>query len=1239
MKTIFSFPLGIAILFLVAGTATAESVLTYHNNNARTGANTKETQLTPANVNTNSFGLLRKYDVDGYVYAQPLYFSGLAIPGKGVRNVVFVATANNSVYAFDADSDTGADGGLLWHDDLGGGIDVMNRHEFGGRYHNNVFQDMLPKIGITGTPVIDAVSGTLYVDAFTRTETDDGPSFHHNIHALNLANGSERPFSPVEVIASVPGTGFDSSNGIVTFNPRQHIQRPALTLAGGVIYVGYGSAADTDSYHGWLMGYDASNLQLLTNQVFNTTPNATKAQFGSHAGEGALWMGGDGLCVDSETNLFFEVANGSFDADPSLGNGVNYGDSFMKLSTSGNRLAVADFFTPFNEKKMQAADADFGSGGPLLLPDEVGSAAHPYLIVGGDKSSNLYLADRDNMGRYNPTNNHQLVQQVYADVGSVFSTPVYFDFHLYYQGVGGVMKVFSISNGCLNPQPDSATKTSFSGFGTTPSVSANGRRNGIAWTIQSDGAVRGQPAILHAYNATNLAEELYNSSQLPARDGPGNAVKMVVPTIADGKVFVGAQSNLAIFGNGVFLRAPVISPSGGNFIYATNVTLADAELGANIYYTLDGSKPTEKSIRYAGPFVLTNSAHIKVIAIKSGAVNSAVASADFVNTSAHGGGVGLLGKYWANIRSEDFTNETFAATPNMIRTNAAVDFDWSKNSPEALVERTNLMVRWAGSLQAQAGGTYELEVIAAGAVQLWVNGVLIIEERNALSSATTNQGSVKLKAQQFYNVQLNCFQENVGAVRLLWRRPSAEFTTIPQAQLYPFTNPPPENRIIRPADGASYTASASVNVVIEATALHNQIASVEFFANGKSVGKLDHSLYAPDYALTAMGLEKGSYTLTAVVTDGSGLASTSAPIHFAVTAGSGLPYGLTNRAKLMPFLKMPATFSDAVPRLLSDTGVFDDPASRTPVAGLIAYRLNAPMWSDGAMESNFIAVPNLDDQVTPEEQIRFRPTSFWKFPDGTVFIKTLDLVVDETHPNVPRRRLETQILVRDNRGAVYGGTYKWRPDNRDADLVTAGSTENIIITNATGVRTQTWYYASPADCLMCHTPGAGYVLGANTRQLNGDFTCPVTGNTDNQIRTLNRLGLFSPDFDEIKIPGYTKLAALTDVKAPLADRARSYLDVNCAQCHRPGGVGNYDARYETPVSEQHIINAPAAVTLGLNNARIVAPGDTSRSTLYQRLGSIVPAVKMPPLSHNEVDTHAAQMIGEWINSLPAKSGE
>ena len=701
----------LAVLTGINFPASAIPVLTYHNDNARTGANTNETLLMPANVNTNTFGLLLKYEVDGYVYAQPLYVPGMEIPGHGKHNAVFVATENNSVFAFDADSNAGPDGGLLWHASLGDGIDIVTNHEFGGRYHNNVYQDMLPRVGITGTPVIDPATGTLYVDAFTREVTATATNFHHTLHALNITNGTERSYGPMEVTASVPGTGVGSSGGVLKFDPRQHMQRPALTLAGGILYVSFGSAADTDTYHGWVIGFDASSLQPLTNYVFNTTPNATTAQFGPHAGEGALWMGGDGLCVDANTNLYFEVANGSFDADPSLGNGGDYGDSFMKMSTTGGRLAVADYFTPFNQAAMQAADADFGSGGALLLPDEVGSAAHPHLIVGGDKASKIYLADRDNMGRFNPTNDNQIVEEVNVRAGQFFSTPAYFNHQLYYQGVGGVMKAYTISNGWITPTPSSVTRTSFSGAGTTPSVSANGNENGIVWTIQCDGAVRHMPAILHAYNATNLAIELYNSSQLPERDNPGNAVKMTVPTVADGKVFVGAQYALAVFGNGNFLPAPIISPNGGDFINSVTITLADAESGATIYYTLDGTAPTISSTHYTGPFVVTKTTELRATAIKSGAVNSGVAAASFINTAAVGGGSGLLGQYWAGANSD----AALAIPATVIRTNADVNFDWSSTAPDPLIGPTNFVARWSGLLQSQYNDTYELAVIAAAA--------------------------------------------------------------------------------------------------------------------------------------------------------------------------------------------------------------------------------------------------------------------------------------------------------------------------------------------------------------------------------------------------------------------------------------------------------------------------------------------------------------------------------------------
>src|SRR5882724_2935469 len=343
--TIKTVPAAVAILVMtLAGMivltpkASAVDWLTYHYDNARDGANTNEVLLTPANVNTNQFFRLFTYTVDGEVYAEPLYMANVAITGQGTHDVVFVATENNSVYAFDADSNAGTNGGLLWHTNLGTAATSVL---FGTRYHHNVLN---PLLGITGTPVIDPASGTLYVDVLT-TPVPDTTNAQHFVHALNIADGTERPFGPVLVTGSVPGTGVDSSNGVVTFNANQEDSRPALTLVGGVLYVAFGSFGDTDPFHGWVIGFNATNLVQTTNYVFCTTPNAKTSDFGVNAGEGALWMGGNGLCADASSNLYFETGNGSFSANT---NGGDYGDTFVKLSTT-NGLALSDYFTPYNQ--------------------------------------------------------------------------------------------------------------------------------------------------------------------------------------------------------------------------------------------------------------------------------------------------------------------------------------------------------------------------------------------------------------------------------------------------------------------------------------------------------------------------------------------------------------------------------------------------------------------------------------------------------------------------------------------------------------------------------------------------------------------------------------------------------------------------------------------------------------------------------------------------------------------------
>ncbi|HXC97901.1 MAG TPA: LamG-like jellyroll fold domain-containing protein, partial [Verrucomicrobiae bacterium] len=694
----------------------ALNVLTYHNDNTRDGANTNEVLLTPANVNVSTFGRLITYPTDGYIYAQPLYVSGLVIPGQGTHNAVLVATENDTVYAFDADSNAGTNGGLLWQTNLGIAVSSYNG-EFGTRYQGSYYGDIVPVVGITGTPVIDPASGTLYVDVHTR-EVGATTNYYHRIHALNITNGTERSYSPVVVSNSVPGKGVGSVNGVVTFSAIQENQRPGMTLANGMLYAAYGSFADTDPYHGWVIGFNATNLAQSSNYVFNTTPNATVAAFGANAGEGALWMGGNGLCVDASNNLYFATGNGSFSANT---NGGDYADSFIRLSTT-NGLKVTDYFTPYNQSALAVNDTDLGSGGTILLPASAGSAGHSQiLLVGAGKDGTIRLVDCTNMGGFNSANDHD-VQEVPGAIGGAWSTPAYFNNQIYYQGSGDVMKAFRITNGVITGTPTSQATTSFSALGGTPSISANGTNNGIVWTLQSDASGSSGPAILHAYNATNLALELYNSSQNLARDNPGGAIKMTTPTVVNGKVFVGAEYALSIFGNSLFLATPLIAPAGGLFTNSVAVTLSEATPNSTIYYTLDGTVPTTNSPVYAGPFVLTNTAIVQAIAAQAGAVNSAVASASFLNSSAIGTGTGLLGNYWANTSSSAFLASGFNTPPTLTRVDPTVNFNWSTTPPATNIGPDVYVVQWTGTVQPQFSGTYTFTTTTDDGVLLWVNG-------------------------------------------------------------------------------------------------------------------------------------------------------------------------------------------------------------------------------------------------------------------------------------------------------------------------------------------------------------------------------------------------------------------------------------------------------------------------------------------------------------------------------------
>ena len=593
--------------------AASVSVLTYHNDNARTGRNTNETALTLANVNTNSFGKLFTCAVDGYVYAQPLILASVTTPSNGVHNVVYVVTEHDSVYAFDADSNTGSNAVPLWQVSFinpSTGITSVPSADVGGVG----CYDLVPEIGITSTPVIDPASGTIYMEAKTKEVVTGVTNYVQRLHALDVATGAEKFGGPVLIQASVTGTG-DGNDGVgnVPFNPLTQFNRMALLLNNGVVYFGCASHCDIGPYHGWLFGYNAQTL--VTNGVFNTTPNG---------GLGGIWESGCGPASDANGNLFVSTGNGTFD-----GTNGDYGDSFLRLSTT-NSLMLADYFTPFNQQYMDDNDQDLNSGGNVVLPDEVGSLAHPHLVVGASKPGTIYLVDRDNMGQFNSGSDTQIVESLPSAIGACFDTPAYFNNALYFVGLNDVIRAFTITNGSIASIAASRGTVTYGFPGATPSVSANGTNDAIVWTIQSDAYASSGPAVLHAYNAADVSEELYNSSQAGTRDVPGGAVKFTVPTIANGKVYVGTESSLSVYGNLTLLATPTIMPNGGTFSNSVTVSLADTTSNTVIYYTVDGSDPTTNSLLYTGPFSITNSAVVSAGAFEAGQVASAPVSADFM---------------------------------------------------------------------------------------------------------------------------------------------------------------------------------------------------------------------------------------------------------------------------------------------------------------------------------------------------------------------------------------------------------------------------------------------------------------------------------------------------------------------------------------------------------------------------------------------------------------------------------
>jgi hypothetical protein len=496
-------------------------VLTQHNDIGRTGQNLTETILTTSNVNSAMFGKLAFYAMDGLVDAQPLYVSNVAVPNNGKHNLLIAATEHGTVYTLDPDS-----GATIWQ---------ISTLKPGETTSDDPSCQICSEIGVNATPVIDRTRGPNGVIYLAASSKDGSGNYYQRLHALDLALGTEMFGGPVDVHATYPGTGDNTDGTNVVFDPKQYRERAALLLLNGVVYTAWASHYDLRPYTGWIIGYSSSTLAQTS--VLNVTPNGS---------DGAIWMAGGGLAADSSGNIYFADANGvfddTFDANGFPSNG-DYGNAFLKLSTSKG-LAVADYFEMDNEVEENVGDVDLGSGGTMVLPDLTDGSGHVmHLAVGAGKDTNLYVVNRDNMGKFSENDSNIYQELVGVLPGGIWAIPAYFNGTVYYGSVGGPIQAFTFTNAKLSSSSTAQTANTFGYPGALPSISANGTSNGIVWAVES-----AQVAVLHAYNATNL-NEIYNTNQASdGRDHFGGGNKFITATIVNGKVFVANRNGVAMFG-------------------------------------------------------------------------------------------------------------------------------------------------------------------------------------------------------------------------------------------------------------------------------------------------------------------------------------------------------------------------------------------------------------------------------------------------------------------------------------------------------------------------------------------------------------------------------------------------------------------------------------------------------------------------------------------------------------------
>lgn len=846
-------------LFLIHALATAPpsqaqvDVLTQRYDNAHSGCNLSEQVLNPSTVNAKRFGKLFSREVDGEIYAQPLVVSRLAMPGGGQKSVVFVATEHNSVYAFDA-NDPQAER-PFWHVNLGHPVPTRDVGSACG-----VYSDISHEVGITGTPVIDAQTHTLYLVARTKdlprssppakTDSPSSPApkagttapqlslaatspsdagaapssgigaapastdiaasrgFHQYLHAIDIVTGKEKPGSPVEIRAQVPGTGAGSVKGVLAFNPRIHNQRAALLLHQGVVYVCWAGHCDTGPYHGWLMGYNAHTLKQST--VFCTTPNGLGA---------GIWQSGGGPSVDERGNIFLVTGNGTVDADRPLKRHTEYGSSLLRLKINQGRVQVADSFTPYNYTSLNDSDLDTGSTSVLMVPGT-------NLVAAGSKAGVLYVLDKNHLGGFNAFSDQQIVQKLAVSQGFLYSTPVVWkrpgqSSWLYSWGMDDRLKAFELRQNQLVPVPGSAapalpgsaapallrvgtSKTRFpaggkaASFNPLPvsqsdqtisaprpggmlSLSTNGNEqsSAILWSLQPSGDANTSvaPGILRAFDAIDLSHELWNSNINSSRDGVGLFAKFCPPVVANGRVYVASFSNqLNVYGLNppAQVPTPVISSRTGtvqNF-----VTIDNDEPRAVIRYTLDGTTPTSSSPRYRTPFLADSVELITARAFAKGELPSALASTVITDPRPDAPGSGLIGNYFP---SRDLSGEP------LVRLDDGV-YD---NPVPAGISPQGWSGRWTGQVQATQSGTYTFSTNTDDGARLWVNDKLLIDDWN-VHGATRNSATIELQAGRRYPLVMEYFQSGLGAAcQLMWTPPGEQESPIPKSQLHAAPDP------------------------------------------------------------------------------------------------------------------------------------------------------------------------------------------------------------------------------------------------------------------------------------------------------------------------------------------------------------------------------------------------------------------------------------------------------------------